>query len=98
PDRTTFADALAVLAKYKIDPPAEVRAHLEAGADGRVDETPKPGDPRLARVETIMVATPKRSLEAASEVARRRGCDVVMLGDNLEARRASSARLMPGRR
>jgi glycerate 2-kinase len=84
PDRTTFADALAVLAKYKIDAPAEVRAHLEAGADGRVDETPKPGDPRLARVETIMVATPKRSLEAASEVARRRGCDVVMLGDNLE--------------
>jgi len=84
PDRTTFADALAVLAKYKIDPPATVRAHLEAGAAGRVEETPKPGDPRLAKVETIMVATPKRSLEAAAELARRRGCDVVMLGDNLE--------------
>ena len=84
PDRTTFADALAVLAKYKIDPPAAVRAHLEAGADGKVEETPKPGDPRLTRVETIMVATPKRSLEAAAEIARRRGCDVVMLGDNLE--------------
>jgi hydroxypyruvate reductase len=31
-----------------------------------------------------MVATPKRSLEAAADVARRRGYDVVMLGDNLE--------------
>jgi hydroxypyruvate reductase len=31
-----------------------------------------------------MVATPKRSLEAAADLARRRGCDVVMLGDNLE--------------
>ena len=84
PDRSTFAEALAVLAKYKIDPPAAVHAHLEAGAAGRIEETPKPGDPGLARVETIMVATPKRSLEAAAELARRRGCDVVMLGDNLE--------------
>lgn len=84
PDRTSFADALAVLAKYRIDAPASVRAHLGAGAAGKIEETPKPGDPRLARVETILVATPKRSLEAAAELAHRRGCDVVMLGANLE--------------
>ena len=84
PDRTTFADALAVLAKYRIDPPAAVRAHLEKGAAGGIEETPKPGDPRLARVETIVVATPQRSLEAAAAVARKRGLEVVMLGDNLE--------------
>ena len=84
PDRTTFAEALAVLAKYRIDPPAAVRAHLEAGAAGKIEETPKPADPRLKRVETIIVATPKRSLEAAAAVARSRGCVVVMLGDNLE--------------
>jgi hydroxypyruvate reductase len=83
-DSTTFADALAVLAKFGIDPPPAVRAHLEAGAAGRIEETPKPGDPRLARVETVMVATPKRSLEAAAEVARKSGVEVVMLGDNLE--------------
>jgi glycerate 2-kinase len=84
PDRTTFADALAVLAKYRIEPPAAVRAHLKKGAVGEIEETPKPGDPRLARVETIMVATPQRSLEAAAAVARDRGLEVVMLGDNLE--------------
>src|SRR5262249_33750920 len=56
-DRTTFADALSVLAKYRIEPPAAVLAHLEAGAAGKVEETPKPGDLRLARVETVMVAT-----------------------------------------
>ncbi|HYD07156.1 MAG TPA: glycerate kinase [Reyranella sp.] len=83
-DATTFADALAVLARYRIEPPAAVRAHLEAGAGGRIEETPKPGDPRLARVETVMVATPRRSLEAATAVARQRGVEVVMLGDNLE--------------
>lgn len=83
-DRTTFADAMAVLQKYRIDPPVSVRAHLEQGAAGGIQEPPKPGDPRLARVETIMVATPKRSLEAAAEVARAHGLEVVMLGDNLE--------------
>jgi hydroxypyruvate reductase len=84
PDATTFADALAVLAKYRIDPPPAVRAHLEAGAAGKIEETPKPGDPRLARVETVIVATPKRSLEAAAAVARKAGVEVVMLGDKLE--------------
>lgn len=83
-DKTTFADALAVLAKYRIAPPANVMAHLEAGAAGKVDETPKPGDPRLANAETIMVATPKRSLEAAAVVAKKHGCEIVLLGDNLE--------------
>ena len=63
-DSTTFADALAVLAKFRIEPPSAVRAHLEAGAAGRIEETPKPGDPRLARVETVIVATPRRSLDS----------------------------------
>jgi hydroxypyruvate reductase len=83
-DATTFADAISVLAKYKIEPPAAVRAHLDSGAAGKIEETPKPGDSRLARVETVMVATPKRSLEAAAVVAQKKGLGVVMLGDNLE--------------
>ncbi len=84
PDATTFADALAVLRKYRIAPPPAVRDHLERGAAGSIEETPKPGDPRLGRVETIMVATPRRSLDAAAALARQRGLEVVLLGDNLE--------------
>jgi hydroxypyruvate reductase len=84
PDPTTFADAMAVLDKYRIEPPVAVRNHLREGVAGRIEETPKPGDPRLARVETILVATPHRSLEAAAALAQRRGFGVVMLGDNLE--------------
>ena len=75
-DRTTFTDALAVLAKYRIEAPGSVRAHLEAGAAGKIEETPKPADPRLKRVETIVEATPKQSLDAAAAVARSRGCVV----------------------
>lgn len=83
-DSTTFADALAVLARFRIEPPPAVRAHLEAGAAGRIEETPKPGDPRLARVETVIVATPRLSLDTAAALARSKGLDVVVLGDNLE--------------
>ncbi|HTR85633.1 MAG TPA: glycerate kinase [Reyranella sp.] len=83
-DPTSFANAQAVLAKYGIEPPAAVARHLADGVAGRIEETPKPGDPRLARVETVMVATPRRSLEAAAALAQKRGYGVVLLGDNLE--------------
>jgi glycerate 2-kinase len=49
PDPTTFADALAILRKYRIEQPHAAVAHLESAAE----ETPKPGDPRLARIETV---------------------------------------------
>ena len=48
PIATTNADALAILEKYRIDAPAAVVEHLRRGED----ETPKPGDPRFARVDT----------------------------------------------
>src|SRR5207302_5014802 len=44
PDPTSSADARAVLAKYRIEEPAAVMAHLAAAAD----ETPKPGHPAFA--------------------------------------------------
>jgi hypothetical protein len=57
--------------------------YFPTGLINRVRD-PFPGDPRLARVETVLVATPKRSLEAAASLARSRGLGVVVLGDNLE--------------
>ncbi len=79
-DPTTFADALAVLAAYGIEEPAPVLAHLKAAAE----ETPKPGDPRLVRAETKLIATPQVSLEAAARAARDAGVTPVILGDSIE--------------
>jgi glycerate 2-kinase len=79
-DSSTSADALAILAKYGIDAPASVLQRLrQSGA-----ETPKPGDPRLARVENVMVATPQGSLEAAADVARKAGVTPLILGNAIE--------------
>ena len=80
PDPTSYADALGVLEKYRIDPPKAVMDHLLAGRD----ESPKPGDPRLARTSTVLVATPQMALERAAEVALRAGVTPVILGNALE--------------
>jgi glycerate 2-kinase len=80
PDPTTSADALAILRRYAIDAPAQVLAHLNAAAA----ETPKPGDPRLANVENIVVAAPRLSLAAAAAAARAAGVTPLDLGDAIE--------------
>lgn len=77
PDATTREDALAVIAKYRIDAPAAVLAHLADPAC----ETPKPGDAIFDRVENILVATPQGSLDAAAEIARKAGFAPLILGD-----------------
>ena len=79
-DPTTFADARAILYKYRITEPLAVLEHLRAARE----ETPKPGDPRLAGTELTMIATPQMSLEAAAEVARKAGVTPLILGDAIE--------------
>ena len=79
-DTTTFADAIAILEKYAITEPKAVVDHLRAAKE----ETPKPGDPRLAKTELHMVAAPQMSLEAAANVARKAGVTPVILGDAIE--------------
>ncbi len=80
PDPSTFADARAILAKYAIEPAPAVRAHLEAAAD----ESPKPGDPRLARAEYRLVASPKDALAAAAAKAQALGIEPIVLGESVE--------------
>ena len=80
PDATTAADALAVLQRWNIPPPARVGAVLEDPAG----ETPKPGDPVFANAEIRIVARPADSLEAAAAIGRAAGYEVELLGDALE--------------
>ena len=51
PDASTCADALDVVTRRGVlaQQPGGVRARLESGTRGEIPDTPKPGDPRLAR-------------------------------------------------
>ena len=92
PDPSTFADARAILARYGIEPPPAAKAHL----DRAEEESPKPGDPRLAGAETVIIARPQASLEAAAAVARKAGLTPLMLGDALEGEAREVGRVMAG--
>jgi hydroxypyruvate reductase len=92
PDRSTFADARAILEKYQIAEPAAVIAHLERAAE----ETPMPGDPVFRRVTNIIVATPQRSLEAAAKAGERNGVTPLILGDSIEGEAREVAKVMAG--
>jgi len=92
PDRTTLADARAVVQAYGIDLPAAVRAALD---DPR-NETPKPGDPVFALAEARLIATPQASLEAAASLLRAHGFAPLILGDAIEGEAREVGRVMAG--
>lgn len=94
PDPTTFADALAVLAKHGVTPPVAIGEILARGAAGGVAETPKPGDRALAHAENRVIATAHRSLEAAAETFRAAGVTPAILGDTVTGEAAEVAKVM----
>lgn len=91
-DRSTFAEARAILTRYGITGPRAVIEHLDRAAD----ETPKPGDPRLARATALLVATPWMSLEAAAGIARSAGLTPLLLGDAIEGEAREVGQVMAG--
>ena len=80
PDPSTQADALAIVERYAVALPDAARAALADPAN----ESPGPGDERLARAEAHLVARPLASLEAAATVARAAGLEVAVLSDRIE--------------
>ncbi|MCW8861983.1 MAG: glycerate kinase, partial [Rhodospirillales bacterium] len=69
-----------IITRYGITPPPAVVSLLERAAE----ETPKPGDPRLSKAETKIVATPQASLEAAARAAEVQGITAHILSDRME--------------
>ncbi len=88
-DPSTSADALATLKRRGIEPSAAVRACLESGGG----ESIKPGDPRLERASTRIVAAPQMALEAAAAAARGERLAVHILSDAIEGEAREVARV-----
>ncbi len=82
-DPSTYADAIAVLSRWNVEAPDRCGGWLQRGANGDVDETPKPGDPLFEP------GRKSRDCHRAS-IARGRGrslsfagIDAVVLGDTV---------------
>ena len=81
PDTTTFNDAIDLLKQYQTWPqlPAAIREHLELGAQGKIEETPKPGDPAFERAQNLIIGSNLISLQAANHTALKLGLSPLLL-------------------
>ncbi len=82
-DPSTYRQALELVQRHAPGM-TDVEAVLERGAAGMVEETPKPGDGRLAASRYFLVADPAGSLMAAGDLLRQAGVSVVDLGVAVE--------------
>ena len=75
PDTSTYAGAVAVLDEYGLMEcvPSPVRNHLLRGRRDLLPETPKPGDDRFVRTQTLVLGSNREALEATRAVAAQRG-------------------------
>ena len=95
PDPSTYAEAIQILKKYQLwyKLPEPVRWHLNQGQRGRVEETPKPGDPVFKKVHHLIVGDNRVALKAAAQAARTAGFKTYILTAYLqgEAREMAKA-------
>lgn len=91
-DPSTYADALGILRKYRLEEkaPAAVVLALEKGLRGETPETIKPGDPLLERVTTQVIASNTQAAQAALERARAEGFNALLLTTYLQGEAAQA--------
>ena len=68
-DPTTFSQCLEIAARAGLALPERAWSRLQAGSRGEVAETPKPGDPRLAGIEHVLLAAPADLALTAARLA-----------------------------
>lgn len=91
-DETTTEDAFRILARYEIKLPSSILAILQSGQS----ESLKPDDKRLATVETHLIVTPQKALEAAAKVAIDCGWTTHILGDSIQGEAREVGKFMAG--
>ena len=75
PDPSTWNDAAAAAARFGgLDGlPPEVRVMLDDGLAARLEDTPKPGDARLARARAEVIGGRRQAMEGARKAAAQLG-------------------------
>ena len=86
PDSSTFQQAKQILRTYDIWDriPISVQKHIEKGAKGEVEATPKPGDTSFQGDSWELVGTNLQALTAARKEAERLGYHTIILSGMIE--------------
>jgi hydroxypyruvate reductase len=94
PDSSTFEQAWSILEKYDLVDrvAASIRLHLSLGREGKIPETPKPGDPAFERVVNILIGSNRIALGKAAALASSSGFNTSILSSSIVGETRESAR------
>ncbi len=95
PDRSTWADAWAIVQRYGLEstlPGAGLR-RLRAGRAGQIAETPKPDDSIFERSQTLVIGDNALAAQAAQAEAARQGFNALVLSTFVEGEAREVARV-----
>jgi glycerate 2-kinase len=86
PDPSTFSDAQKTLEKYNLCKavPASVLKVLSDGAQGLLEETPKPGDVVFSKVHNVLIGNNRTASQAAAECLKYEGLKTILFDEPLE--------------
>ncbi len=94
PDPSTFEEAWDVLNKYDLlnEMAPSVRKYLRSGKEGKVEETPKPGEALFERVSNILIGSNILALREARREAESLGFNAVILSSSIEGETREASR------
>ena len=94
PDPSTFEDALTILKKYDLlkEVSLSIQEYLLSGKEGKVQETPKPGDSAFERMYNVLIGSNIVALKAAAKEASRLGFNTLILSSSIVGETREAAR------
>ena len=86
PDTSTYKTCREIFDKYELfeQLPSSVQSRMNDGLAGQVEDTPKPGDEALGRVQNVVVGSNGLAVEAAEAKAKELGYNTLKLSTRLE--------------
>ena len=94
PDTSTFEEAWEILKKYNLvnEVAPSVYRHLLSGKEGKIGETPKPGDPSFERVYNMLIGSNLLALQTAARESRSLGFNTLILSSSIVGETKEAAR------
>lgn len=94
-DTSTYADCFRIINQYGLtnQTPSAILKHLEHGLAGKIEETPKPGNPVFLRITAQIIASNYTAAQAAFQQANNEGFNSLLLTTYLDGEARYAGRL-----
>ena len=96
PDPSTFTDALKILESYRLldKTPPSILNRLHLGVQGKLPETPKPGEAIFTQTSTLIIGSNRLAAQAAVAQARLEGMESALVTTYLQGEASQAGRFI----